>query len=49
MAGKVGDFLGGREIAFESVASGAALKKLEEMVKFSGGDRSRLEEFTKSA
>jgi anthranilate phosphoribosyltransferase len=43
MAGKVGDFLGGREIAFESVASGAALKK------FSGGDRSRLEEFTKSA
>ena len=49
LAGKVSDFQGGREIAFESVASGAALRKLEEMVKFSGGDISKLEEFTKQA
>ncbi len=49
LAGKVGDFQGGHQIALESVASGAALKKLEEMVKFSGGDLSKYEEFTKNA
>jgi anthranilate phosphoribosyltransferase len=49
LAGKVSDFQGGREIAFESIASGAALRKLEETVKFSGGDNSKLEEFTKQA
>ena len=43
VAGKAEDFGYGMELARESIESGAAYKKLKELVKFSGGDLSRLE------
>jgi anthranilate phosphoribosyltransferase len=43
VAGKAEDFGGGMELAQESIESGAAYKKLRELVKFSRGDLSKLE------
>lgn len=43
VAGKADTFSYAVEIANESLKSGAALKKLEELVRFSGGDLSRIE------
>jgi anthranilate phosphoribosyltransferase len=43
VAGKAVDFGGGMELAQESIESGAAYKKLRELVKFSRGDLSKLE------
>jgi len=44
VAGKAEDFGYGMELANESMESGAAYKKLKELVKFSHGDRSKLEQ-----
>ena len=44
VAGKAEDFGYGMELAHESIESGAAYKKLKELVKFSGGDLSKLEQ-----
>jgi anthranilate phosphoribosyltransferase len=43
VAGKVEDFSSGIEAAKESIDSGKAYKRLKELVKFSGGDVSKLE------
>ncbi|MDA4121619.1 MAG: anthranilate phosphoribosyltransferase [Thaumarchaeota archaeon] len=43
VAGKAGSFTDALPLARESVASGAAFKKLEGLVRFSGGDLVRLE------
>lgn len=43
VAGKAEKFGGGMELAHESIESGAAYKKLMELVKFSCGDLSKLE------
>jgi anthranilate phosphoribosyltransferase len=43
VAGKAEDFSSGIEEARESIDSGKAYKKLKELVKFSGGDVSKLE------
>lgn len=48
VAGKAGDLRNGVELARESIASGAAYRKLEELVRFSGGDTSRVEVYAKS-
>ena len=47
VAGKAEDFGYGIEIAKESIESGGAYKKLKELVKFSGGDLSKLEQLEK--
>jgi anthranilate phosphoribosyltransferase len=44
VGGKAEDFGYGIEAAYESVESGAAYRKLKELVKFSGGDMSKLEQ-----
>ena len=44
VAGKAEDFSYGIEVAHESIESGAAYRKLKELVKFSGGDLSKLEQ-----
>jgi anthranilate phosphoribosyltransferase len=44
VAGKADDFDYGMELANESIESGRAYKKLKELVKFSHGDLSKLEE-----
>lgn len=44
VGGKAEDFVGGMELARESVLSGAAYKKLKMLVKASGGCLSKLEE-----
>jgi anthranilate phosphoribosyltransferase len=44
VAGKAKDFLHGMELANESIESGNAYKKLKELIKFSKGDNSRLEQ-----
>ncbi len=43
-AGEAEDFGYGIETAKESIESGAAYKKLKELIKFSGGDLSKLEQ-----
>ncbi len=48
VAGKADGFVEGAEEARESISSGAALKKLDELVKFSNGDTSRIEDFAKA-
>ncbi|MBI2184132.1 MAG: anthranilate phosphoribosyltransferase [Thaumarchaeota archaeon] len=45
VAGKVGSFKEGVEVARSSIQSGAAYKKLKELVKHSGGDLSKIEGF----
>ena len=45
VGGKAEDLLGGMEVARESIGSGAAYSRLKGLVKASGGDVSRLEEF----
>jgi anthranilate phosphoribosyltransferase len=47
VAGKAEDFGYGMELANESIESGAAYKKLKELVKFSNGDISKLERLEK--
>ena len=44
VAGKAEDFKAGMEISKESISNGDAYKKLEELIKTSGGDLSKLEE-----
>jgi anthranilate phosphoribosyltransferase len=44
VAGKAEDFSYGIEVAKESIENGKAYKKLKELVKFSGGDTSKLEQ-----
>ena len=44
VAGKAEDFGYGMELAHESIESGSAYKKLKELVKFSDGDISKLEQ-----
>ena len=44
VGGKADDFGYGIEAAHESIESGAAYRKLRELVKFSGGDLSKLEQ-----
>lgn len=44
VAGKAKDFADGMELANESIESGSAYKKLKELIKFSQGDNSRLEQ-----
>ncbi|MGD9130864.1 MAG: anthranilate phosphoribosyltransferase [Candidatus Bathyarchaeota archaeon] len=44
VAGKADDFGYGMEVAHESIESGAAYKKLKELIKFSHGDLSKLEQ-----
>jgi anthranilate phosphoribosyltransferase len=44
VAGKAQDFKTGMELSRESINSGAAYKKLKELIKTSGGDLSKLEE-----
>ena len=48
VAGEVGSYDEGMEVAKESLDSGSALKKLNELVKWSGGDAAKVEEFTKA-
>jgi len=43
-SGKAGDFGYGIEIAHESIESGAAYRKLKELIKFSHGDLTKLEQ-----
>jgi anthranilate phosphoribosyltransferase len=43
-AGKAEDFGYGIEAAYESIESGAAYRKLKELIKFSRGDMSKLEQ-----
>ncbi len=43
-SGKAGDFSHGIEIAHESIESGAAYRKLKELIKFSHGDLTKLEQ-----
>jgi len=45
VGGKANDLAEGVELAIESIENGAAYEKLKEMVKFSGGDLMRLEEW----
>lgn len=45
VGGKADDLKGGMEIAAESIESGAAYKKLKMMIKASGGELSKLEEY----
>jgi anthranilate phosphoribosyltransferase len=47
VGGKAEDFQGGVELARESIENGAAYKKLEALVKASGGDLSKLEELNR--
>jgi anthranilate phosphoribosyltransferase len=47
VAGKAKDFAYGMELASESIESGKAYKKLIELIKFSRGDNSKLEELEK--
>jgi anthranilate phosphoribosyltransferase len=49
VAGRASGFEEAVEMARESIRSGAAWKKLEECVKFSGGDLSRIEVFATGA
>ncbi|MFA5363927.1 MAG: anthranilate phosphoribosyltransferase [Candidatus Bathyarchaeia archaeon] len=44
VAGKADDFGYGMELASESLRSGAAYSKLKELIKFCGGDSSKLEQ-----
>ena len=44
LGGKARDFKGGMELARESISSGAAYKKLKELIKFSGESSAKLEE-----
>ena len=44
VSGKAEDFGYGMELANESIGSGAAYKKLRELIKFSGGDLTELEQ-----
>ena len=43
VAGKAEDFGYGIEVAHESIESGAAYRKLKELIKFSHGDLAKLE------
>lgn len=45
VGGKTDDLAGGMELAAESIESGAAYKKLKMMIKASGGELSKLEEY----
>ena len=45
VGGKAEDFLHGMDVARKSVNSGAAYKKIKELIHVSGGDLSKLEEF----
>ncbi len=45
LGGKADDFLGGMELARESISSGAAYGKLKALIVASGGDLSKLEEY----
>lgn len=47
IGGKADDFKHGVDLALESIASGSAYKKLKSLIKFYGGDISRLEELEK--
>jgi len=47
IGGKADDFKHGVDLAFESIESGSAYKKLRELIKRYGGDFSRLEELEK--
>ena len=49
LGGKVGSIKDGMQIAAESIRSGSAYEKLKSLVKFSGGDMSKLEELEKYA
>ena len=44
VGGKADDFISGIEIAKESIKSGAAYKKLKELIQKSNGDSTKLEE-----
>lgn len=44
VGGKADDLIHGKEVAWESIESGAAYEKLRRLIKFSGGSLSRLEE-----
>ncbi len=48
VAGRAKTFPEGVELAKNSILGGAAYKKLEELVKFSGGEPTRFEEYAKS-
>src|SRR5207244_11697565 len=48
LAGRAATFPEGVELARNSILGGAAYKKLEELVKFSGGELTRFEEYAKS-
>ncbi len=48
LAGRATTFPEGVELAKNSILGGAAYKKLEELVKFSGGELTRFEEYAKS-
>ena len=48
VAGRAKTFPEGVELAKNSILGGAAYKKLEELVKFSGGELTRFEEYAKS-
>jgi anthranilate phosphoribosyltransferase len=45
LGGKADDFLGGMELARESISSGAAYSKLKALIGASGGSLSKLKEF----
>jgi anthranilate phosphoribosyltransferase len=47
VAGKAADFCDGIEVAKEAIESGNAYEKLKELVKFSGGDLTKLEQLEK--
>ena len=47
VAGKASDFCDGIEVAKEAIESGNAYEKLKELVKFSGGDLTKLEQLEK--
>jgi anthranilate phosphoribosyltransferase len=48
VAGRANSFPEGVELAKNSILGGAAYKKLEELVRFSGGEPTRIEEYAKS-
>ena len=43
MCGKINELRDGMELAAKSVSDGAALKKLHDLITFSGGNPERLE------
>jgi len=47
VGGKADNFISGIEIAWEAISSGAAYKKLIELIRTSDGDLSKIEELEK--